>query len=51
LLAVTEERLAVARLLVYLGADPQIADRNGVAALEHATRPGHDEVARILKDA
>jgi ankyrin repeat protein len=51
LLAVTEERLAVARLLVYLGADPQIADRNGVTALEHATRPGHDEVARILKDA
>jgi uncharacterized protein len=51
LLAVTEDRLAVARLLVYLGADPQIADRNGVTALEHAKRRGHDDLARILEDA
>jgi uncharacterized protein len=51
LLAVTEDRLAVAQLLAYMGADPQVADRNGVTALEHATRRGHDEMARILRDA
>jgi ankyrin repeat protein len=37
--------------LLGAGADPQIADRGGVTALQHATRRGHDGVARILRNA
>ena len=33
------------------GADPRIADRGGVTALQHAMRRGHGEVARILRNA
>jgi uncharacterized protein len=41
----------IVTILISAGADPQIADRGGVTALQHATRLGHDEVARILRNA
>ena len=37
--------------LLAAGADPRIGDRGGVTALQHATRRGHGEVARILRNA
>jgi ankyrin repeat protein len=33
------------------GADPKIADRQGVTALQHAEQRGQRAVARILRDA
>ena len=41
----------IVMILLDGGADPQIADRNGVTALQHAMRRGQDEVARILRNA
>ena len=41
----------IVTILLDAGADPRIADRGGVTALQHATRRGHDGVARILKNA
>jgi uncharacterized protein len=41
----------IVTILLDAGADPQIADREGVTALQHAMRRGHTEVARILRDA
>jgi ankyrin repeat protein len=41
----------IVTILLSAGADPRIADRGGVTALQHATRRGHDEVARILRNA
>ena len=38
----------IVRILLDAGADPAIADGNGVTALEHARRSGQSEVARIL---
>ncbi|HET7350265.1 MAG TPA: ankyrin repeat domain-containing protein [Marmoricola sp.] len=38
----------VVQILLDAGADPTIPDRNGVTALEHARRSGHDEIARLL---
>lgn len=38
----------IVRILLAAGADPSIADKDGVTALEHARRKGHDEIARIL---
>jgi len=38
----------IVRILLDAGADPAIADGNGVTALEHARRSGRSEVARIL---
>ena len=40
----------VVRVLLAAGADPSIGDRDGVPALEHAIRLGHDELAAILRD-
>ena len=39
----------IVRILLDAGADPAIADGDGVTALEHATSSGQDEVARILR--
>ena len=38
----------IVRILLDAGADPAIADGNGVTALQHATDSGQAEVARIL---
>jgi ankyrin repeat protein len=38
----------IVRILLDAGADPAIADGNGVTALEHARTSGQTEVARIL---
>ena len=38
----------IVRTLLDAGADPSIADKNGVTALEHARNKGHDQIARIL---
>jgi ankyrin repeat protein len=37
-------------ILLDAGADPKIADRQGVTALQHAERRGQREVARILRN-
>jgi ankyrin repeat protein len=39
----------IVRILLDAGADPAIADGDGVTALEHATASGQLEVARILR--
>ena len=41
----------IVRILLDAGADPAIADRGGVTALEHARRRGYDEIARVLRGA
>lgn len=41
----------IVRILLDAGADPSIADRNGVTALQHARHDGHDAIARILAEA
>jgi ankyrin repeat protein len=41
----------VVRILLDAGADPTIGDRDGVTALEHAERLGHDEIAATLRAA
>ncbi|MGH3587604.1 MAG: hypothetical protein ACRDQ0_14895 [Pseudonocardia sp.] len=41
----------IVRLLVDGGADPSIADGDGVTGLQHAESSGQDEVARILRGA
>ena len=41
----------VVRILLDAGADPGIADRDGVTALEHAQRRGYGEIAQILRNA
>jgi uncharacterized protein len=41
----------IVAILLDAGADPRIADRGGVTALQHATRRGHSEVARIIRNA
>jgi len=37
--------------LVAAGADPSIADTDGVTALEHARASGHDDIVRLLSAA
>jgi uncharacterized protein len=39
------------RILLRAGADPTIADDDGVTAPEHARDRGHQAVARILRGA
>ncbi|MFW5464255.1 ankyrin repeat domain-containing protein [Knoellia sp. CPCC 206453] len=41
----------IVRVLLEAGADPAIADREGVTALEHARSKGQSEVATILEAA
>ena len=41
----------IVRILLDAGADPSIADGEGVTALEHAERRGHEEIARMLRRA
>jgi ankyrin repeat protein len=41
----------IVTILLEAGADPKIADRQGVTALQHAERRGQREVARILRNA
>lgn len=41
----------IVRMLVAAGADTELADRDGVTALEHARRRGYAEIARILETA
>ncbi|MGW0737496.1 ankyrin repeat domain-containing protein [Streptomyces sp. NPDC002851] len=36
-------------LLLDGGADPDLADRDGVTALQHAERRGYDEIAKLLR--
>jgi ankyrin repeat protein len=45
----TYERIV--RMLVKAGADPNIADRDGVTPLAHARNRGYREIARILEAA
>jgi ankyrin repeat protein len=48
LLAATHDRVAVARLLVAMGADPTVADRDGMTALEQARANGYTRIASVL---
>lgn len=41
----------IVRILLHAGADPSIADGDGVTALQHAESKGQSEVARILRHA
>jgi ankyrin repeat protein len=41
----------IVRMLVDAGADPELADRDGVTVLQHARRRGYTEIARILERA
>lgn len=41
----------IVKLLLAAGADPALADKDGVTALEHAETKGQTEVARILRAA
>ncbi len=41
----------IVRILLDAGADPAIADGDGVTALQHAEEKGFDEIARILRRA
>lgn len=45
----TEPWQQIVRILLHNGADPSIADQDGVTALEHASAAGYDEIARILR--
>jgi ankyrin repeat protein len=45
-----ERHQEVVRVLLAAGADASIGDRDGVTALEHAERLGHEELAEILRD-
>jgi hypothetical protein len=41
----------IVRILVDAGADPSLADREGVTPLQHAESTGYDEIAKILRTA
>lgn len=44
-----EAHQQVVRILLDAGADPTIADRDGVTPLEHARRRGYDEMVSLLR--
>ncbi len=44
----TERYQQVVQILLDAGADPAIADRNGITPLQHAQARGHSEIIRIL---
>ncbi|MHA6509783.1 ankyrin repeat domain-containing protein [Tessaracoccus sp. Y1736] len=39
----------IVQILLDAGADPTIADRDGVTPLQHAERRGYDRIASILR--
>ena len=41
----------IVEALLDAGADPSIADNDGVTALQHAQQSGYDELARIIRRA
>ncbi|MEV6286427.1 ankyrin repeat domain-containing protein [Kribbella sp. NPDC051770] len=41
----------IVKILLAAGADPAIADRDGVTALQHAEKRGYDKIAAILREA
>ena len=43
--------VAITRLVLAAGADPNLADREGVTPLAHAQRKGQREVARLIEGA
>jgi uncharacterized protein len=45
------DHTAIVRMLVDAGADPAIADRDGVTALQHARDRGYDAIVRVLERA
>ncbi len=47
----TEPWQQIVRILLAAGADPSVADRDGVTPLQHATNRGYDEIAAILRAA
>jgi ankyrin repeat protein len=47
----TEPWQRIVRILLAAGADPELPDRDGVTALEHAERSGFDEIAATLRAA
>jgi ankyrin repeat protein len=40
-----------AKLVLAAGADPNLADRDGVSPLAHARRKGQEEIARLIERA
>lgn len=44
-----QDHQEIVRILLRAGADPDIADRDGVTPLQHAERRGHREIARLLR--
>jgi ankyrin repeat protein len=46
-----DAHVEIVRLLLAAGADPSIADREGVTALQHARERGYDEMVRLLEEA
>jgi ankyrin repeat protein len=46
-----ERHVEIVRLLLAAGADPGLADGDGVTPLQHARRRGHAAVERLLADA
>jgi uncharacterized protein len=47
----TEPWQQIVRILLAAGADPAVADPDGVTPLQHATNRGYDEIAAILRAA
>jgi ankyrin repeat protein len=45
----SETYAEIIRILLTAGADPVLADREGVTALEHAERLGHTRLAEVLR--
>ncbi|WP_408897369.1 ankyrin repeat domain-containing protein [Nocardioides sp. R1-1] len=45
----SERYREIVRILLEAGADPTIADHDGVTPLEHAQRQGYDEIADLLR--
>lgn len=47
----SETYAEIIRILLAAGADPDLADREGVTALQHAERLGHTRLAEVLRGA
>jgi ankyrin repeat protein len=43
--------IEIVRLLLAAGADPNIADKDGVTPLQHARDRRYDAIAALIKDA